>query len=1123
MISDRPSPLEFSGENERSLRSLIRSVSLLNEQEFALKLVRCNYNDLRQRVMTHLRQTCSLPIQSLTLKADTLTLVDAIETTFSTAERAELRVLSIHGFEQVADLEGLFSATNQVRDAFHQRFPFLMLLWMTDDVLPLMIRRAPDFYNWAASPSSFVPSREDLLHGLTDQTERLWATLLQSHRPLFPQGLQSHIVDADGTSVGDAALFPLQSWELKSLQQDLDTHAYDLQPELKANLDLLWGRDYFRKIARTSWGYDRETQRTLDQAIAHYQKSLDIWQTQPQPIRAGFLGIHLGLCYWRKAEGDRAHQEDHWQDAADYFREALAGFEGGDRLDLKARFIGYLSETLKRLQQWDDLDILVREALDLHQSDTQGRDIYALERARDYSFKAELALQQQAYQQAKTHVEEALAIVDRLPQPCLDCSLFLSLLAQADYHLGNTDAAKQHLRTTLDYGSKAENPQLYIGILDQLREIYFQQKNYREAFECKRKKNQLQNQYGFQAFIGAGRLQPKESADGQAIEVSPEIAVSGRQRDVDALWERIVDKQCRLTILHGPLGVGKSSILQAGLIPTLQSKRIETRKILSVMTRTYTNCQWAEKLGEKLASQLQQNPDQAVSTPQSADTILTQLQANSRSNLVTVLIFDQFEEFFFNCREISERQTFFSFLSQCLNILHVNVILSLREDYLHYLLEWERYAPTPTEGQIQLYKNILSQEHRYPLGNFTPEDAKAILDKLTERAQFYMEEELRDRIVQNLTVNGEVKPIELQVVGFQLQSEGIVNLNIYRTVGKKQINILVQKYLESIIQDCGSENKRAANLILYVLTDENNTRPPKTRHEIETEIENLEQKLVQEIVQIELILYIFQKAGLIFLIPEAPTNRYQLIHDYLVTFIRSKRTFIRNIVDELKRERKLHSRTKEKIKIIELEKKLEKENYQAEKEKLERALVERRLHQKIVILTLSLVSIAVFLGIFIYSRSVNKHNLALFKKARNDQINSIILFYLRDAEKKLNPDPILKHEAEDLAAISIIRAGQLLGIQDEGYKEDIIKIKIVKAFQSMLKDEPLNSSKSSTLNQVHFPEYLNDNQLENLSSDELNNLTQNWLKSYCQVINSDDKILNKFNFQESCTVSYKLE
>ncbi|MDZ7957818.1 MAG: hypothetical protein RMY34_07910 [Aulosira sp. DedQUE10] len=201
-------------------------------------------------------------------------------------------------------------------------------------------------------------------------------------------------------------------------------------------------------------------------------------------------------------------------------------------------------------------------------------------------------------------------------------------------------------------------------------------------------------------------------------------------------------------MIHGASGVGKSSLLTAGLVPALhQVTMFEGRNILPVVVQVYTD--WVGELGKLLRNPSPQaygvhtsrldsgftplNPpfprgetrkssslpftrgglgwgnsttDSDVYTvaPQAGrdvrhregvGEIIERLRENVEFNLVTVLIFDQFEEFFFNCPNPVERKKFWEFLHLCLddfNLPYVKVILSLREDYLHYLLEGDRFC-----------------------------------------------------------------------------------------------------------------------------------------------------------------------------------------------------------------------------------------------------------------------------------------------------------------------------------------------------------------------------------------------------------------------------------------------
>jgi WD40 repeat protein len=266
--------------------------------------------------------------------------------------------------------------------------------------------------------------------------------------------------------------------------------------------------------------------------------------------------------------------------------------------------------------------------------------------------------------------------------------------------------------------------------------------------------------------------------------------------------------------------------------------------------------------------------------------------------LLTVLIFDQFEEFFFAYKDPALRRPFFEFLRDCLNVPYVKVILSLREDYLHYLLECNRLTHLDV-----IDNNILDKKILYHLGNFSPEDGRAVIQSLTEACQFSLEPALMDELVRDLAGElNEVRPIELQVVGAQMQTEQVTTLAQYMAEGPKER--FVGRFLEEVVTDCGTNNQQFAKIILYLLTDDNLTRPLKTRGELEADLSIEPQRL-------DLILNILVKSGLVFQVPGFPADRYQLVHDYLVPFVRQQQAA--GLVAELEKEREQRKMTEEKL------------------------------------------------------------------------------------------------------------------------------------------------------------------------------------------------------------------
>ena len=667
--------------------------------------------------------------------------------------------------------------------------------------------------------------------------------------------------------------------------------------------------------------------------------------------RQACLLFHLGAWWRRYARMQRADYRLANLEAKRYFEQCLEIFQQDHRPELVARFITALGETLRKLEHWQELETIARMGITLHETYT---DPSRLARDYGFLAEVALARQPQTaanWTEAKIYAEQAIDILNRLEQapgriltqspkagevgqdsqegsyktlPKLanqavygatadlaeEDSLaleeeahrgwYLLLLARSLAHLDDRQSAIEALEEGLAIGNPQLDPTLYIQTLAELRSLYFQQARYREAFQAKQHQRILRQQYGFTAFVGASRLEPHQIAGQDELAasvveawVTQEIAASGRQQDVNRLVARVSLPKDKLTVIHGASGVGKSSIITVGLIPALRQKRtIEARLLLPVLISVYTD--WISSFDRSLSRGLDRleeeidfptYPPAPSPTPSRPDTLLTQLQQATDRNFYPIIIFDQFEEFFFAYQTIQQRRSFYLFLRDCLNLPYVKVILSLREDYLHYLLEVDRIANLEA-----INHDILSKAIRYPLGDFSPEDARAVILSLTERSQFTLETALVDRLVTDLAGElGGVRPIELQIVGAQLQDEDITTLFQYEQLGTSPKETLVQWSLEDVIEDCGTPNEAIAKAVLFLLTNADATRPLKTHDELVEELTLAEIPHTHD--QLELVLEILVGSGLVLKIPEEPAPLHQLVHDYLIPFIRENRDF----------------------------------------------------------------------------------------------------------------------------------------------------------------------------------------------------------------------------------------
>ncbi|MGL5064750.1 MAG: AAA family ATPase [Microcoleus sp.] len=792
----------------------------------------------------------------------------------------------------------------------------------------------------------------------------------------------------------DLALGSLSRRELELALKDLQNRGQELEPTLEASLQFVLGRDYYvSDLTETALVHFQQSLAFWQMQTGNWE--LENWEhllretkvvaTAPTPHfcsvvpnilfleREGIVLFHIALCHRLQAARNPAASRQLWEQAWIALEQSKNAFSVADRPELVAEVTAHLGEVLQRLEAWGELQALAENSLQLHF--TYGTPSQL---AQDYGFLAEVALQESRWSQARQLAELALAILDQTPSdlrlliedlrlgfagnypefatnsllinnpksqiqhPKSDRSSYLLLLAQSLRQLGQWEAAIHSLELAQTQTEPKYDPRLYIDILTQLQALYFEQGEYLKAFRIRQTQRSIEYQYGFRAFIGASQLQQQRqainpsspSAQNQAA-IAAEMTAYSRQKDINRLLERISRDDHKLTIIHGPSGVGKSSLVNAGLVPALKNITPGARDTLPVVVKVYSD--WLVELENALNQALYDKQAEEerkliaqgireihsktraaapIESSELSSFIIEQLRENGTNNLLTVLIFDQFEEFFFVSTSVAQRQLFYNFLRLFLNLPFVKVILSLREDYLHYLLDCDRF---PNLDAIN--NNILDRSIRYQLRSFSIKDARAVIRHLTERAEFYLEPQLIDAFVEDLADElQEVRPIELQVVGAQLQEESITTLAQYQQLGDNPKAELVKRSLERVISDCGPVNEDAAWKILFSLTDERGVRLIKTKHELssvtgqqpsageETELraigsDNRMSRYKQSVKErfsrspeietkktdsLDLILDILVGHGLLFLLREAPEDRYQLVHDYLVRPIRQR-------------------------------------------------------------------------------------------------------------------------------------------------------------------------------------------------------------------------------------------
>ncbi|MEZ4774595.1 MAG: ATP-binding protein [Bacteroidia bacterium] len=163
----------------------------------------------------------------------------------------------------------------------------------------------------------------------------------------------------------------------------------------------------------------------------------------------------------------------------------------------------------------------------------------------------------------------------------------------------------------------------------------------------------------------------------------------GREAEVELLYEKLFET--RLILLYGASGTGKTSLINCGL-----SNKFQDTDWFAMFVRR----------GDNLLNSLHREIRRRSITPIDETTgLVPSLKSLYYDHYKPIyLIFDQFEELFILGTE-AEQQLFLSELARLLEInIQVTIILSMREEYIASLSEYEKYIPTLFDNRIRLEK-----------------------------------------------------------------------------------------------------------------------------------------------------------------------------------------------------------------------------------------------------------------------------------------------------------------------------------------------------------------------------------------------------------------------------------
>jgi hypothetical protein len=331
----------------------------------------------------------------------------------------------------------------------------------------------------------------------------------------------------------------------------------------------------------------------------------------------------------------------------------------------------------------------------------------------------------------------------------------------------------------------------------------------------------------------------------------------GREREIVELSSQILAH--RLTLLYGASGVGKTSLLLAGVAPRLaeQNQSYET-----MYARALDDP--AQVIRRALSRRL---PDAAL-PPDGA--LVDFLAAATRAlGRPLVLILDQFEEFFIRLSP-QFRAAFTAELGALCDArdMPIKVVLSLREDWLASVNELERRIP-------EIFRN------RMRVLPLTREQARQAITAPVERLRVHYEPALVEQLLDDLagSASAEIMPPQLQLVCSALYrrlpaSERTITLASYTQIGGARG--VLQQYLDDELARLSRDDRALARAVLAELVTSQGTKAVRSAAELALALDAVPETLapvLERLTGARLLRAIEREDG-------APS--YELAHEYLI-------------------------------------------------------------------------------------------------------------------------------------------------------------------------------------------------------------------------------------------------
>lgn len=339
----------------------------------------------------------------------------------------------------------------------------------------------------------------------------------------------------------------------------------------------------------------------------------------------------------------------------------------------------------------------------------------------------------------------------------------------------------------------------------------------------------------------------------------------GRESEVEALSELIPN--VRSLVVFGPSGVGKTSLLKAGLMPALRDEEAPVgRRMLPVYCRGLEDPLADIRLA--LSEALEEAGVALEAEPEPTSLLDLLNAAAEAAPYPLLLLLDQFEEYHVRLGA-PMRRAFLDQLAEAIQSARddVHFLIAVREDFLGSLFELSQQAP-------DLYRNL------YKLGRLDKAAAEGAVIKPAARFEKHFDSDLPEAIIEDLYLDG-VLPAELQIVCDRLyaglsRNQRLISLKLYEQLGGA--HAIIADCIDHALAQIPRRDRQLARAILRQLITAHETRATLTVEHIASAAKADEDTVGRVLARLEDLRLVRGVGG-------EGEQCYELVHEYIANEI----------------------------------------------------------------------------------------------------------------------------------------------------------------------------------------------------------------------------------------------